>query len=67
MTKMPDGWLCEEAGWWSHDILGGVCREADRNWYAYPKSVPESERMGPFDTANAAATALQQPATIAVA
>lgn len=66
MSKMPDGWVSEEPGWWVHVVLGGICREDDRKWYAYPKHLPESERLGPFATAHAAAIALQPQAMKAV-
>lgn len=59
--KMPDGWACAEPGWWVHDALGGVCREADRKWYRYPKDRSESDRLGPFLTAGEAASVLVQP------
>lgn len=57
---MPEGWTCEEPGWWVHDKHGGVCRERDNKWYGYPKSIPESERIGPFSKAKVAAEAVQQ-------
>jgi hypothetical protein len=56
---MTPGWVCQEPGWWVHETMGGVCREEDRKWYAYPKNRPESERLGPFDTANKAAAAME--------
>lgn len=64
MNGMPLGWNCEEPGWWTHDTFGGVCHEDDGKWYGYPKHLPELDRRGPFDTANAAASAIQQHAAV---
>lgn len=53
--KSTTGWHIEEPGWWVHDTLGGVCREADGQWYGYHKLEPETDRIGPFKTARDAA------------
>lgn len=59
------GWRIEEPGWWTHDALGGVCRELDGKWYGYLKSEPETDRLGPFKTAREAAEAVEQSTAVA--
>lgn len=59
---MPEGWRQEERGWFVHEQLGGVCRERDGAWWAYPLS--SDEKRGPFNTARVAADSLAvQPAS----
>ena len=31
-----NGWVRQEAGWWTKDGVGGVCKESDSRWYFYP-------------------------------
>lgn len=50
-----DGWELQEPGWWTRDGVGGVCRERDRQWYAYPLEGP---RRGPFSTMLQAMTSI---------
>ena len=59
---MLDGWCKEEPGWWVHETLGGICREQDGKWYGYPKTLPESERLGPFNSATTVAESMQAQA-----
>lgn len=33
-------WEMQEKGWWTKKGVGGVCKEADGRWHAYPHSSP---------------------------
>lgn len=52
------GWVLIEAGWWSHAGLGGICRERDEKWYAYPL---DGSNLGPFRTCKDAAIHCAKP------
>ena len=41
-------WHFEHAGWYTHPLLGGICREND-GWYFWPLC-QASKRVGPFKT-----------------
>jgi hypothetical protein len=60
MSKQSTGWRIEEPGWWTHDTLGGVCRESDGRWYGYRKHEPETDYTGPFKTAREAVASIEQ-------
>lgn len=51
-------WHCEETGWWTHDVFGGVCREDDGRWYAYPRD--RHDAVGSFDTLRDACRHLEE-------
>lgn len=40
--RVPDGWVKQEAGWWTKDGVGGVCREKDGYWWAYSSGMYRS-------------------------
>lgn len=40
------GWVKEEPGWYTHEILGGISQERDGKWYAYPTY--NMSKYGPF-------------------
>jgi hypothetical protein len=62
-TKTNKNWTHEDAGWYTHPQLGGVCWEEARpmplpqgrilcGWYWWPKD--GSNPLGPFGSATAA-------------
>jgi hypothetical protein len=54
-----DGWVMAEAGWWTKEGTGGICREAGGKWWFYPAN--DAPRQGPFPTATRAAYAANHP------
>lgn len=35
VEAVADGWECQEPGWWTHPVHGGVTREGS-SWSAWP-------------------------------
>jgi hypothetical protein len=51
-------WRFEEAGWYTHPTLGGICREND-GWYFWP-FCQASKRVGPYKTLREAREAVER-------
>lgn len=55
---MDNVWTQQEAGWWTHPLLGGLVREKDRKWHWHPLNSTAKHR-GPWLSLREAMEALK--------